>query len=414
MGGYTKKAGVTPTGVTLKPTPITKNQVDCLRVLASGVLAFSIIRSRLDRSSGNVSKTLKQLIKRKLVAQQDETKHYFLTPLGKKWILDNIDSEGYTRVTPGVTPNASKGSSGYSQIYKGVTPKPAKTRGHNIRVKWRIKHAPKGWRESPKKFFEHQHVDTTPLNLKNVDGVQFTMQDCTVKATSKHIVVILNAFYYSDVVEFLPIMAKQAFDMKRMLEREFRTLILDPMPVLTVGEIANEDDILANLRKAHGYQIIRHTDGRVRIAFDFSPGNGIIELEFLHRGMQDEDQETFNRRLVQFIDSPYEYDQTVLMAEQAKYKVDEQENTFTDMTEHAKSINTTLDGIVESLGRQKDVSEHDQRLLSRHISEHHNEMKEIREILLAQAKLNKVNTELILEQAVKKTPSDDDRPNYMG
>lgn len=338
--GVTNKLGVSPKRVSLTPVPISKNQVKILKILASGILAFSIIKRNIKKNI-NLSRSLKQLIKRRLVAKEDSSKHYFLTEFGKKWLLENCVNKTVSRVSP----NDSKG-------YRGVT-KSSKTksfssdiRSHNVRVKWKIKSHPKGWRESPKEFFEEQNVKYTPLGLKNVDGVQFTMTKCTVKATSKHIVVILNEFYYEDAVDFMPIFKEIAFSMRNRLQRKFRNLIFNDYPIITVGETANENDILAKLREKHGYQVIKHTDGRNRIIFDFSKGH--IELEFTHRGMFDEDQEIFKRRLPQFIDSRYDYDQVVLMAEQAKFENKDQDSRIEGLIDAGEKLAKANSGIIKN------------------------------------------------------------------
>lgn len=301
---------------------ITSNMEKVLLGVASGKQGPKTIAKFLDKKRGNVHRTLQKLMGKGLVAQEKGTKLYFLTTPGMEVSLSLTHEKVITKATEKVITKTSKGGRSDNEEYRNLVPK----RGHNIRAKFLIKSAPKGWLENPKEFFTLQKVSFQDLGLKNVHGVQFVLDDFLVKATSRSVVLLLKVPITEEVSasvikEFLLL----ALDAGSKLEKMFIELVLCGRPVISVGELAHENDLVARLKEAEGenFKVIRHSDGKARIQFDGSKGP--IEVEFLHPGMFDHDSETWERRIPQLLDSPYDYDVMGRMLEQEEFRNDEQD-----------------------------------------------------------------------------------------
>lgn len=289
--------------------------------IASGSHTPTTIGKAIKKDKSHVYRTLKRLRDKGLVTQEKGTKQYFLSNFGTEKTLEITVNK--------VSTKPSKGLRSVNEVAKtrpsGAGDLPVK-RGHNIRAKFAILKFPKGWKESPKQFFELQNVDWEPLHLKNVDAVQFTLDDVLVKATSKSIVLMpRKGIYVDSTAEAIKKFMILCFNMKGKLQKLFPLLKLSERPEIIVGEIAHEEDIVATLKKAEGFTVIKHTDNRARVILDGSPGEGIREIDFVHVGMFDEDSETWERRILQMLDSPYDYDMMGLLIEQADFRLDRTE-----------------------------------------------------------------------------------------
>lgn len=275
---------------------------------------ITTISSTVDKNKGNVHRTLKRLIQRDLVSYNESTSVYTTTDLGNKILLlspmDNSVVMDNQRTT--------KTSKGASMDNRECIPSSYLTlgRGHNIRVLFKIKNAPPGWKESRTMFFKMHSVKFTDLNLKNVDGVQFSHENNHVKAMEDHVSVILQEFKIEHAIELMPEIMDRGFRIRKELEKKFKGLVFEEEISITVGELAIEKDFVGQLCDRYGYMVIRHTDNVPRIIIDHSKGP--VELEFVHPKYFDIDQEKWERNLYQIVTCKKDYLQVVLEAEQAK------------------------------------------------------------------------------------------------
>lgn len=292
-----------------------------LRSVARGEHTPTTIAKKTASDRGTVHRVLRGLVAKGLLTQEVGTGQYFLSDAGAQMVLSLQESLHDTTVGEGASrpiPSSVK-------------------RGHNLRVKFPIVSAPVGWRESPKEFFKLQSMRWSPLGLNNVDGVQFSLDDVHVRATSNSIVMVpSNARSEASTPDLLRWLIPFAFDVEKKLRSLFPGLTLGDRPVITVGEIAHEGDPVAKLRESSGFTVIHHSDGRARIQFDRSKGP--VEIEFLHPGMFDADSETWERRITQFLDSPYDYDVLGIMTEQAEFQNDAQDQTLLKLEDVARVL----------------------------------------------------------------------------
>lgn len=288
-----------------------KNNLAIMTALARGCNTPKTISVAIQRNRGSVHRALAKLISAGMVHQEQGSKQYFLTASGRS-----------TAIKEGGQPNHRGGATGGNRADPSDNKELLRKRGENLRVKFLILAAPKGWRESPKSFFEKEHLNAVPLGLKNVDGVDFTIDMLRYRVTSSSILLMFKEGRYTqDAVALMQWLMPVCFDAMEMLEKRFPGLRLDPAPIVVCGEMAHEQDPVAQFRAKEGFHVIYHTDGRVRVQFDASKGPR--EAEFMHPGMFDADSETWDRRMIQVLNSRYDYDVLGVMAEDSSLRLDD-------------------------------------------------------------------------------------------
>jgi len=316
------------------PGRFTKNMNEILLQIAKGQHTITTISKTTKKDKSQVYTTINSLIKKKLVTKEDKTRQYFLSTFGKEIVIDKL---------------STKTSKGSSTINKTINK--TDKRGHNFRVKYPIVSYPPGWKESPKSFFKLQNLEYEELNLKNVDGVQFTYDNFFIKAMVHNIVVFVDESYGKNTLDVVENQIKDSDRMRNRLEKRFKGLRLGIGRVIT-NEYAHEKEIVARLKNK--YTVIRHKDGYVRVQIDKSKG---IELEFMHPGMADTDSEKWERQIIEVLDSPYSYNQLNVMIEQEEFRNDEQDHKMdyivNVMNNYAKAINMHLDVEERKLENEK-------------------------------------------------------------
>lgn len=316
---------------------------EILEHLAQGIDTPTLLGKASNRDKSNISRSLKRFIKSGLVAQNALTKRYALTSSGRQFCLSlRGNKEVTTMLSKGV------GNDNESDNEKIKLPK---KRGHNIRVKYWIREAPKGWKESPKQFFAEQYITHLPLMLKNVDGVQFTIDNVHVKASARSLMIIPKELYAEDASHLMPLFIDFCIHFQRKLEKRFMGLRLESMPTILLGEVAHEGELIARIKDK--YTIIKHTDNKIRVIIDKSRG---VELEFIHPGLFDQDSETWERRTLQLLNSPYDYDVMGVKLEQEELRNDEQDHKMKNlqdviysMAQNAQLYNENIGSHVEAI-----------------------------------------------------------------
>lgn len=330
-------------GLTTTPPRWTENQQRILLAMAAGKTTTATIAKHTGKNRGNVYRTLKTLIEKKLASQQEATKQYFLTSSGKDLALKITEPQLTTKSSH--TPRSDN--------------RRDPLRGHRISIRIPIKRpVPKDWQARVREILVKERVDFSTSDMRHHYIDSFKLDKYTIKTTASSVLVMFERADYRNLQQFwldvTPLVLEAVDDVQK---RYGVKMDLSKQLSVCQLEVADERNGLAEASEDNYVVFYDEKSGERRLLVDRSQGPA--ELEAVNRRLSDEDMQVILACMAQYADGAKQPKDVEVMLEQGEYELGELRNIVGGWINNQRAY---MENIKSHLATEKATQEAVQRL----------------------------------------------------